>query len=281
MSAVIKLFRPANCIMGVLGVLIGALVGVGLNIFNETYYFDILLGCLIAFIFMAAGNMLNDYFDAELDKINHPNRPIPAGMISAKQVYVSAGAFFIILLLLGSLINSLMFFILVLATFLMIGYELVFKSRGLVGNFTIGVLTGLLFLFGAAVVSEFGVALILFFFAILATLTREIIKDIEDIKGDIGRVTLPKSIGTSSASIVATAVIIIAVLLSPIPAIPQLMPFYEFQKLSLFYLLIIIPADILFVISIRYFRKNPKLAQNLLKGGMAVALVAFAVGSII
>jgi geranylgeranylglycerol-phosphate geranylgeranyltransferase len=281
MTAVIKLFRPANCIMGVVGVLIGALVGVGLDIFNEVYYFDILLGCFIAFMFMAAGNMLNDYFDSELDRINHPERPIPAGAISANQVYISAGALFIILLLLGALINSLMFFILVLATFLMIGYELVFKNRGLVGNFTIGVLTGLLFLFGAAVVSEFGVVMILFFFAILATLTREIIKDIEDIKGDVGRITLPKSIGIRNASIVATAVIILAVILSPLPALPQLIPFFEFEKLSLFYLLIIIPADILFIISIRYFRKNPKLAQNLLKGGMAVALVAFALGSII
>ena len=255
-------------------------MGAGLDIFGPQHHFEIILGAIIAFFFMAAGNMMNDYFDRELDKVNHPERPIPAGIIKAEQVYISAGAIFIVLLILGTLINLLMFIILVTATFLMVGYELVFKDRGLVGNFTIGVLTGLLFLFGAAVVSEFGVVIFLFILAILATLAREIVKDIEDIEGDIDRITLPKQVGIKNAATAATAVLILAIILSPIPAFPDILPFFKFGILSMSYIFLIIPADILFIISMMYFTKKSHLAQNLLKAGMAVALVAFIVGSI-
>ena len=281
MSGIFKLLRPLNCIMGIIGVLLGAMVGVGLEIFNAEYSFEIIIGMIIAFFFMAAGNMLNDYFDAEQDKINHPDRPIPAGIISPTQVIISAGVIFIILLLLGVLINIHMFFILVLATFLMLSYELLFKRYGLVGNFTIGLLVGMLFLFGAAVVMEFGVVVFLFILALLATLTREIVKDIEDIKGDIDRITLPKVVGIKNASIVAAFAIILAIIISPIPTFPELLPIFEFESLSIYYLYLIIPADILFIIAILNFSKKPKIASLTLKSGMAIALFAFMLGSIL
>jgi geranylgeranylglycerol-phosphate geranylgeranyltransferase len=281
MVAVIKLLRPANCVMGLVGVLIGALVGKGLDIFGSKYLFELMLGMFIAFFFMSAGNMLNDYFDREQDLINHPDRPIPSGAIKPNQVIVSAGAIFIVLLILGILVNLTMFMILILATFLMLGYELVFKRRGLVGNFTIGLLVGMLFLFGAAVVSEFGVVVFLFILALLATLTREIVKDIEDIKGDIDRITLPKQIGIKSSASIAAVVIIIAIILSPFPALPQYFPLFSYDGLGLSYLVLIIPADLIFIFSIKHYAKNPKLAQNLLKLGMLVGLIAYAVGSII
>ena len=280
MSSILRLLRPANCTMGLVGVLIGALVGRGLDIFGLDYLFELLLGSFIAFFFMAAGNMLNDYFDRDLDRINHPERPIPAGLIKPNQVIFSAGAIFMILLLLGLLVNVYMFYILIAATFLMLGYELVFKRRGLVGNFTIGLLVGMLFLFGAAVVQEFGVVLFLFILALLATLTREIVKDIQDIKGDIDRITLPKQIGIKASARAAAVVILLAIIISPFPALPQLFTLFTYNGLNLVYLVLIIPADIIFIISIKYYTKNPKLAQNLLKLGMLIALLAFAFGSI-
>ncbi len=281
MSSILRLLRPGNCVMGIVGVFIGALVGKGLDILGPQYLFELLLGMFIAFFFMAAGNMLNDYFDRNSDRINHPERPIPSGVIKPAQVIISAVGINAILLLLGILVNRYMFYILVLATLLMFGYEMVFKRRGLVGNFTIGLLVGMLFLFGAAVVLEFGIVLILFILALLATLTREIVKDIEDIKGDIDRITLPKQIGINASSKVAAVVILIAIFISPIPALSKLFALFPYYNLGLVYLVLIIPADIIFIVSIRYYKSNPKLAQNLLKLGMLLALLAFAFGSII
>jgi geranylgeranylglycerol-phosphate geranylgeranyltransferase len=163
----------------------------------------------------------------------------------------------------------------------MLGYEGVLKQRGLIGNLTISVLVGLLFIFGAAVVGEFGIVIFLFLLAFLATLAREIVKDIEDIKGDLDRKTLPKSIGVSSAGVVAAAVLIIAIILSPIPAFDIILELLAIEAgaLSVIYLALIVPADILFIMSMFNFTKNPHRASTLLKAGMFVSLLAFALGS--
>ena len=280
MSTVLKLIRPINCLMGIVGVLIGAIVGVGFEVFTERYAFEISIGMFIAFFFMAAGNMLNDYFDRELDLINHPERPIPAGEIQPKYVLYSAAGIFAVLIILGLTINIFMFLILIIATLLMVSYELYLKRRGFVGNITISILVGLLFIFGAAVVAIFGVVIILSILASLATMTREIVKDIEDIKGDVNRITLPKIIGIKNAGIIASISLIIAIILSPIPIFPEILPILEFPSLGYSYIYLILPADFLFIISIYFYTHNPEYASNLLKGGMLLALLAFIIGSI-
>jgi geranylgeranylglycerol-phosphate geranylgeranyltransferase len=266
--------------MGVIGVILGAMVGVGLDAFSNQYLGNILIGCVIVYFFMAAGNMLNDYFDRDLDLINHPERPIPSGKLRAKDVLISAVVIFGLILVLGVLVNIFMVMILIIAMILMLGYEVTLKNSGLVGNISISILVAMLFLFGAAAVSEFGVVIFLSLLAFLATLTREIVKDIQDIKGDQDRNTLPKAIGIKNASYIASIVLVLAVLLSPLPIYPELIPLLEFDRLNMWYIYLILPSDALFIFSMIYFRSRPNLASQALKGGMFVALVAFLVGSI-
>jgi geranylgeranylglycerol-phosphate geranylgeranyltransferase len=268
--------------MGFIGVLIGALVGVGLDIFGSEYLFDLIVSMCIAFFFMAAGNMMNDYFDRDLDKINHPERPIPSGLLQPEHVLLSAILIFALILLLGFLINLIMFSILLTALVLMIGYEIILKRQGFVGNIAISILVGMLFLFGAALVLKFGVVIFLALLAFLATITREIVKDIEDLEGDKDRFTLPKRIGKKNAAVMASIFLIIAIILSPVPAFPWLLPFQflEFESLTINYFYLIILGNILFVFAIFNFTKKPTLAQNLLKAAMVISLLAFAVGSI-
>ncbi|WP_455392579.1 UbiA family prenyltransferase [[Eubacterium] cellulosolvens] len=281
MSGVLKLIRPINCFMGVLGVLIGAMVGVGLDAFGSEHLFKVLLGCVIVYFFMVAGNMMNDYFDRDLDKINHPQRPIPAGELMAKDVISSAALIYVFLIILGLMVNYMMLIILIIALILMVGYEVSLKRRGFVGNISISILVGLLFMFGAAAVQRFDVVIFLSLLAFLATLTREIVKDIEDIKGDVDRETLPKRVGIKPAGVVAGVALVIAIILSPIPVYPEVLPMFELNKLSIYYLYLIIPADIIFILSMVYFIKNPRVASLGLKGGMAIALLAFAIGGIL
>jgi geranylgeranylglycerol-phosphate geranylgeranyltransferase len=252
----------------------------GLDAFSSQYVFQLGVGCAIVYFFMAAGNMMNDYFDRELDKINHPERPIPSGGLQAKDVIITVGLIYLLLILLGILVNLMMLIILVIALMLMVGYEVSLKRQGFIGNITISILVALLFMFGAAAVSEFGVVLFLSLLAFLATLTREIVKDIEDIEGDIDRITLPKKIGIKPAGMVAGISMAIAIILSPIPVYQELLPVVEFTELGIYYLYLILPADILFVVSIAFYTKNPKAASQALKGGMVLALVAFVLGGI-
>jgi geranylgeranylglycerol-phosphate geranylgeranyltransferase len=280
MLVVLKLLRPINCVMGIMGVLIGALVGKGLDVFQPEYTFELAVGMCIAFFFMGAGNMMNDYFDHNLDKRNHPERPIPSGKISAIDVIYTAGIIYFLLLLLGFLINITMFIILLLAIALMVGYEASLKRRGFIGNITIGILVGLLFMFGAAVVSEFGIVLFLSLLAALATITREIVKDIEDMEGDLDRRTLPKRLGARSAGLIAWIFIIIAVIISLLPAFPDLIQFIDLEGLNVNYFYLIVPADALLLLSMAFLSKSPSKASDTLKYGMIVALMAFALGSI-
>ncbi len=89
----------------------------------------------------------------------------------------------------------------------LLAYTEFFKGLPGVGNALVAYLVGSTFLFGGAAVGEIGPAIVLAVLAATATLTREIIKDVEDIDGDRaeGLNTLPIAIGERRALVVAAA----------------------------------------------------------------------------
>ena len=280
MNPYFMLIRPANCAIGMLGIFVGAIIGVGFLITD--FWFDLIIALIVVFIFMAGANSLNDYYDRKTDKINHPGRPIPAGSIEPRTALNFSAVLLLLSVFLGLFINLTSFLIVCLAALLIIGYETSLKNKGLVGNITISILVGLLFIFGGAVVNSFNLNLILAAMAALATLCREIVKDIEDIKGDLDRYTLPKKIGVKSAGRAAAVVLIIAVIISPLPYFADFLPSsLIFEAVGFHYLMIVIVADIIFLNSISEIGKSPKKASNLLKLGMVVALIAFLAAALI
>ena len=104
--------------------------------------------------------------------------------------------------------------------------------------------------------------------------------DIEDIKGDTTRNTLPKQIGIKNAGIIGSIALIIAILLSPLPYFPDIVPLLQFDQFSVYYLYIVMAADVIFIVAIFSTFKNPKLASGTLKLGMICALIAFIIGGI-
>jgi len=231
------------------------------------------LGMIIVFSFTAGGNILNDYVDRRVDKINHPHRPIPSGKIAPKQALAYSGLMFSISLVVSLFIpNLLTKIIVVMALVLMISYEIKLKKLGLSGNMTIAALTGLVFIFSGSIYGSLVLPSILALLAGLATLGREIVKDIEDMRGDLDRNTLPMRIGKSRSGIIVAVVIISAVILSPIP--------YIYSMLPLSYLITVAFADIIFIYSLTLL-KQPRRAQRTIKMAMGLALVAFLIGGII
>jgi len=69
-----SVIRPGNVLISAVAVLIGAVVGAGIGILWPLSV-TLLLAAIVAALFTAAGNALNDYFDAETDARNHPERP--------------------------------------------------------------------------------------------------------------------------------------------------------------------------------------------------------------
>ena len=276
MKAYIQLIRPLNCVMVAIAVFIGALIAKGLEVV-EVHYSSIGLACIAAFLFTGAGNSLNDYFDRDIDKINHPFRPIPSGRITPENAVMVAFVLFLASFVLAIFINLMVFVIVIANLAVMLSYEIFFKAKGIAGNLTISWLTATTFLFGGAAVMAIEKTSILAILAFLATLGREIAKDIEDIKGDKGRYTLPMKHGLKNAGIMASSAITVGVLISPIPMISGVFS----GEGSMYYLPVITLADAIFIYCIFLLLKGKNLVSIPIKGAMLIALLAFLAGGIL
>src|SRR5438552_1610092 len=92
MAGLLRLARPLNCAMAAVGVGIGGIVAVGSQAWGSLALPLVLAGAAAAF-FTAGGNALNDLYDRETDRVNHPKRPLPSGQLrleTAKAFIVAA-----------------------------------------------------------------------------------------------------------------------------------------------------------------------------------------------
>jgi geranylgeranylglycerol-phosphate geranylgeranyltransferase len=136
--------------MGIVGLVMSILIATGTSIGN--YWADIVPAAVVIFFFVAAGNSLNDYMDREVDKVAHPERPIPSGRLKPSTARTVAIYSFSASLIASFFLRIEATAIVVVAMALMLAYELSTKKKGFSGNLTIGVLTGMLFVFGGSVV---------------------------------------------------------------------------------------------------------------------------------
>lgn len=270
MNPYIALTRPGNVILTAIAVVAGSFIAAGNNIVD--FQIEILIASISAMMLVGGGNALNDYNDRESDKKNHPNRPIPAGLISAESTllysqFLLGGGLLIVLF---GLANKLPFIIALIGTVTLISYENRLKALGMSGNIAVGFMSGAVFLFAGMVVNDPGPTLWMFGLAFLATISREIIKDIQDLEGDKDRFTLPARIGISKSLIVAGAILITAVSLS-YTAAPQ----FDGMALNA-YLVGISAANIMMLIGFQNARnENYFSGQKSIKQGMGIAMLAF------
>jgi geranylgeranylglycerol-phosphate geranylgeranyltransferase len=226
--------------------------------------------CGAAFSFVGAGNALNDYLDREIDKQGHPDRPIPSGRVRPGAARALSGGLFAVALTLGLYVSVAGFVLVATSALIMIAYEVALKARGLPGNFAIGYLSGITFYFGGLVLAKPWAVVPLFGLAVLATVGRELAKDIEDMGADATRRTFPQAHGATKAAALSAAFTAGAVVLSPWP--------YFAGTMGLPYLAVIAAADATFMYAALRVRAESGRSQRLSKVAMAVATLAFALG---
>ncbi|HKZ58527.1 MAG TPA: geranylgeranylglycerol-phosphate geranylgeranyltransferase [Candidatus Thermoplasmatota archaeon] len=271
MGGFLALLRPGNGVVASAAVLAGALAGAGPPAVEGTTLVRVALGCAAAFCFIGAGNALNDFFDREIDKKAHPDRPIPSGRVTPRAaLWVSAGLFATALAI-GAFLSLDALAVVATSALMMLAYEKGLKAAGLPGNGAIAYLSGITFLFGGVVVAAPLSALPLALLGFLASLGREVAKDIEDMEADTDRRTLPQRVGAPRAGLVSAASTLAAVALSPLPFLPL-------GQFGLEYLAVIAAADATFIYAASVLRASPRGSQRLSKVGMALATLAFAVG---
>lgn len=269
----LKLFRLGNCAMAAFGTLLAAAACAGVDGLSD-FTVQIVLSMAVVVAFTAAGNSYNDYFDRDIDRKAHPERPIPSGIVSPYGAALVAVVLFAVAAVLSFFVNLWSVTIVITSIFVMVGYERFLKVEGLAGNLAISWLTGALFLFGGAAVESMSLAWILAALAFLATLGREIVKDIQDIEGDReSRLTLPMRIGTRNSGIIGSASFVAAVGLSPFP--------YLLDLLSSWYVPVVVVADAIFIYCALIHFRSPEKGQKVAKLAMLVALIAFLVGGVL
>ena len=279
MNPYIEILRPGNAMMGAIAIILVAIIDRSFNI-------PVILAMLAVFFETAAGNVINDYFDYNIDLINKPERPIPSGRISLKAGRNYGYLLFLLGTLCGFLIslmtgNWIPFGIVLLADVVLYLYACRLKSTPLIGNLTVGFMTGFGFVFGGFCLNNpeiISTSLYLGFFAFVMTTARELIKDIEDMEGDKaeGARTLPILYGEKITAALAVILIVVDCALCPILYYNSIFGFY--------YLAVIAIAVMLFIYSAILIIRNQdrataaKASKNL-KIGMLIAFVAFIFGT--
>ncbi|MFA9425013.1 geranylgeranylglycerol-phosphate geranylgeranyltransferase [Natronorubrum sp. A-ect3] len=264
----LELTRPINVVAASVLTFIGAFVAGGV----AAEPLSVTAAIAATGFAVGAGNAINDYFDREIDRINQPGRAIPRGAVSPR------GALGFSLVLFGGAVGlaitlpAAAIAIAAINLLALVAYTEFFKGLPGLGNALVAYLVGSTFLFGAAAVGNMGPAVVLFVLSAIATLTREIIKDVEDIAGDReeGLNTLPIAIGERRALQIATGLLIVAVIASPIP--------YLLEYFGIMYLLVVVPADAVMLYAAVESFDDPTAGQSHLKYGMFLAALAFIVG---
>ena len=271
-----RILRPANTLVSFAGTLVGGLAarGTGLS-WDPAFALLLLLAATSTACVTAGGNVVNDLLDRDSDRVNHPDRPLVTGDMTPAGARRLAAALFVlsaVAMAPVALSHYLIPVIWLLAVASLFAYELRFKAHGLSGNSLVAFLTAAVFLYGAAVTSHLLVVAPLAAMAFAATLSREIIKDMEDAAGDVGRRTLPQLHGMAVSSAAARVAVAVAIVLSPLPTLTVL---GATSAAGIMYLGLVLATDALFVVSVAWLPERLHREQSLSKAAMTVALLAF------
>jgi len=231
-------------------------------------WYDFVILVFSTLLITAGGYVINDYFDIKTDLINR-GKVIVGTKIPRRHAilwhnilniigvaagfYISWKAGFLWLGILFLIVSGLLYF-----------YSASYKRQFLVGNLVVSLLTAMVpmlvviyewpalyryYSLNSVTAPQLG---IIFYwvggfavFAFLTTLTREIIKDIEDFEGDMayGRNTVPVVIGIKTARIFSLSLIIITIAL-----LYLVWRFFLYDKITLAYISLTVTLPLLYVV---------------------------------
>lgn len=274
LTSILILVRPVNFIIA----FITAIVAVSIcSAHNFCLDIAVLTG-LSAAITLSAGNIINDVFDVEIDKINRPRRPIPSGKISENSALVYYAILVLFSMTLAYLININAFLVVLCANIILFIYSKFFKRIPLAGNIVVAFLTGLVFIFGGLAVNNPDAALIPAGFAFMINMIREMVKDMEDVEGDkiAGVETFPLRFGFQKSKFLILTITISLIMLTAFPFITKL---YKIE----YFVFVMVTVNPFLIYSLKilfenHSQNNLKKASSLLKLDMVFGLIAIYVG---
>jgi geranylgeranylglycerol-phosphate geranylgeranyltransferase len=264
---VLELTRPVNALVAGILTFTGAFIAQGGELVGSAE--SVTIAALVTVLATGAGNAINDYFDREVDQITNPERPLPRGAVTPRTALLFSAMLFILAGGLSLTLPPIAIAIALINIGLLVIYTPLLKGLPGVGNAAIAYLGGSAFLFGGAAVESLTAPGILFAIATLATFSREVIKDVEDLAGDQENdlKTLPIVIGTHRALVGAAVVLCLMALLIPLP--------YLYGTLGRLYLVLVVPATLAMLYAGWISFTDPTRGQSVLKYGTFLTAAAF------
>ena len=197
----------------------------GVNTYFERFHF--LLVIISSLLIAAAGNIINDYFDRNIDEINKPQKKIIDKLIKRRWAIVMHIIFSLTAIFIGFYVDSQtpvfwLGFSNTICVILLFAYSISLKKKLLVGNVLISLLTAWAILvcflcyyrsfycsncegleYQALLNRFMRISFLYAGFAFVISLIREVVKDMEDIEGDkkYGCKTIPISWGIPASKV--------------------------------------------------------------------------------
>lgn len=224
----------------------------------------------------AAGNVINDWFDRDIDAINKPGRPLPSGTVTGRE---ALGLY--LLLLAGLAVCAALLppaqggWIAAWAV-LLHWYSHRLKRYYLVGNLLVSTVAASGFVLGAFAAGDWSAGALPALFTFVFVLGRELVKDAEDVEGDriCGARTVPVVSGAGPALVASGVIFTVLAAAFPVP--------YCTGVYGRGYL-VAVSATVIPILAVSaalcYARRAPYAVSMLLKFGMFFGVAAFYLGS--
>jgi 4-hydroxybenzoate polyprenyltransferase len=209
LESLLKLTRFGNLIIIALAQYFTAGFLIGMHTLND---FKLFLLALSTVAIAAGGYVINDYYDVKIDYINKPDRVVIGKSITRRYAILFHVVLSSIGILLGVYLSWRIAAINVLSVFLLWLYSNNLKRLPFIGNLTVAFLTGLaVYIVDIFYRTNNSLVIIYALFAFFMTLIREVIKDMEDLKGDntFGCKTLPIIWGIRKTKLLIYVIVIV------------------------------------------------------------------------
>lgn len=156
----LRLLRPANIITSITDVLAGISLSGIFFIDQPRIALDaIVLLCVSTIGLYGGGIVFNDIFDASLDKIERPERPIPSGIISVQQAFIVGTFFFVVGIVAAFFVNFIAGCLAVFIVLAALFYNKWGKHHAILGPPNMGLCRGLNLLLGVSILPNQVVAI--------------------------------------------------------------------------------------------------------------------------
>ena len=257
---------------------------------------DFSLLCLATILITSGGYVINDYFDVRIDEINKPSHLVVGKVISGR----TAIKWHILLTSLGSMIGFYLAYRVRLLSFglifpfvglLLWFYSAKYKRMLFWGNLIVALLSAMVVLivyvfeffwlrlhpdiFADLIPDLFWVGRLFLaytLFAFLVTFYREVIKDMEDVKGDarVGCRTIPIVFGMNASRWVVSGLTGLTIILSGY----GLLVLYHLSLMTVFWYLLVTTLVPMFYLVYRAFRSNTPEEYHIMSNICKVLMVA-------